>query len=55
MAAMLAGAFAGASAFLHAGVTTTLAIGAFAVLVSGTAFWASAESRRLDRPANAAT
>ncbi len=53
--AMLAGAVAGASAFLHSGVTATLAIGAFVVLVSGTAFWASAESRRLDQPANAAT
>ena len=50
-AAMLAGALAGASAFLHAGVPATLAIGAFVVLASGLAFRAARESRSLDQPA----
>jgi uncharacterized membrane protein YoaK (UPF0700 family) len=52
--AMLAGALAGASAFLHAGAPATLAIGAFVVLVSAIAFWAAQESRRLDEPASTA-
>ena len=49
--AMLAGAFAGASAFLHAGAGTTLLIGAVVVLGGGLFFWAAQESRQLDRPA----
>jgi len=48
---MLAGAFAGASAFLHAGTAQTLTIGAVVVLASGAAFWAARESRALDQPA----
>jgi hypothetical protein len=51
VAAMLAGAFAGASAFLHAGVAQTLTIAAVVVLASGAAFWAAGESRALDQPA----
>ena len=54
VAAMLAGALAGASAFLHAGAPATLAVGAFVVLVSAVAFWAARESRRLDQPATSA-
>ena len=49
--AMLAGAFAGASAFLHAGAPTTLLIGAVVVLGGGLFFWAAQESRQLDQPA----
>jgi hypothetical protein len=48
---MLAGAFAGASAFLHSGPAATLLIGSVAVLAAGLGFWAARESRRLDRPA----
>jgi hypothetical protein len=48
---MLAGALAGASAFLHAGMAVTLGIAAVAVAASGAAFWAAQESRRLDQPA----
>ncbi len=51
VAAMLIGAFAGASAFLHAGPAATLLIGSIAVLAAGLGFWAAKESRRLDRPA----
>ena len=51
VAAMLAGAFAGASAFLHGGPAATLLIGSVAVLAAGLGFWAARESRRLDRPA----
>lgn len=51
VAAMLAGALAGASAFLHGGPAATLLIGSVAVLAAGLGFWASRESRRLDRPA----
>jgi len=50
--AMLAGAFAGASAFLHAGAGITLLIGAVVVLGAGLFFWAAQESRRLDQPAS---
>ncbi len=49
--AMLAGAFAGASAFLHAGAGITLLIGAVVVLGGGLFFWAAPESRQLDQPA----
>lgn len=49
--AMLGGAYAGASAFLHAGASTTLLIGSVLVLTGGLAFWAARESRRLDAPA----
>jgi uncharacterized membrane protein YoaK (UPF0700 family) len=49
-AAMLAGAFAGASAFLHSGPAATLLIGSVAVLAAGLGFWAAEESRGLDRP-----
>ena len=49
--AMVAGAFAGASAFLHAGAGATLLIGAVVVLGGGLFFWAAAESRQLDQPA----
>jgi hypothetical protein len=52
VAAMLAGALAGASAFLHAGMAVTLEIAAVAVAASGAAFWAAQESRRLDQPAS---
>ncbi|HEX2320236.1 MAG TPA: YoaK family protein [Streptosporangiaceae bacterium] len=52
VAAMLAGALAGASAFLHAGMAVTLGIAAVAVAASGAAFWAAQESRRLDQPAS---
>lgn len=52
VAAMLAGAFAGASAFLHAGTAQTLAIAAVVVLASGAAFWAARESHALDQPAS---
>jgi uncharacterized membrane protein YoaK (UPF0700 family) len=48
-AAMLAGAIAGASAFLHSGPAATLLIGSVAVLAAGLGFWAARESRRLDR------
>jgi uncharacterized membrane protein YoaK (UPF0700 family) len=51
VAAMLLGAFAGASGFLHAGAGTTLMIGSVIVLAVGAAFWAARESRSLDRPA----
>jgi len=51
VAAMLIGAFAGASAFLHAGPAATLLIGSVAVLAAGLGFWAARESRGLDRPA----
>lgn len=49
--AMLAGALAGASAFLHAGAGATLLIGSVTVLAAGLLFWAAQESRLLDRPA----
>ena len=49
--AMLAGGFAGATAFLHAGAGTTLLIGAVVVLGGGLLFWTAQESRQLDRPA----
>jgi uncharacterized membrane protein YoaK (UPF0700 family) len=52
VAAMLAGALAGASAFLHAGMAPTLAIGAVVVAATGAAFWAAGESRRLDQAAS---
>jgi uncharacterized membrane protein YoaK (UPF0700 family) len=49
--AMLGGAFAGASAFLHSGPAATLLIGSVAVLAAGLGFRAAPESLRLDRPA----
>jgi hypothetical protein len=48
---MLAGALAGASSFLHAGMAVTLGIAAVAVAAGGAAFWLAQESRRLDQPA----
>jgi len=51
VAAMLAGAFAGAALFLHAGAGPTLVIGAATVLTAGALFWAAAQSRLLDQPA----
>jgi uncharacterized membrane protein YoaK (UPF0700 family) len=50
-AAMLAGAIAGASAFLHSGPAATLLIGSVMVLAAGLGFWLARESRRLDRSA----
>jgi uncharacterized membrane protein YoaK (UPF0700 family) len=49
--AMLAGGFAGAAAFLHAGAGITLLIGSVVVLGGGLLFWAAQESRQLDQPA----
>lgn len=49
--AMLAGALAGASSFLHAGPAVTLAAGAIVVLVSGVTLRAAQESRQLDQQA----
>jgi uncharacterized membrane protein YoaK (UPF0700 family) len=51
VAAMLAGAFAGASVFRHGGPAATLLIGSVAVLATGLGFLAARESRRLDQPA----
>ncbi len=48
--AMLAGAYAGAAAFLHAGAGVTLLLGAVIVLAGGLAYWAARESRQLDQP-----
>lgn len=47
--AMLAGAFAGAASYLHAGAGATLAIAAAIVLAGGLTFWRAAESRDLDQ------
>ena len=47
--AMLAGACAGAVAFLHVGAGPTLVIGAAIVLAGGLAFWQAGESRDLDQ------
>jgi uncharacterized membrane protein YoaK (UPF0700 family) len=50
--AMVLGAFAGASIFLHSGAAAALVVGSAIVLAAGAAFWAAQESRRLDqRPA----
>jgi len=54
VAAMLAGACAGAAAYLHAGAGVTLLAAAVLVLAGGLAFWHAAESRRLDREADQA-
>ncbi len=51
VAAMLAGAFAGALAFRHTGAGVTLLIGSVVVITLGLAFWSTHESRRLDQPA----
>ncbi len=47
--AMLAGACAGAAAYLHVGAGATLVIGAAIVLAGGLVFWRAEESSDLDR------
>jgi uncharacterized membrane protein YoaK (UPF0700 family) len=49
--AMLLGAFAGATAFLHVGAGPTLLAGSVLVLVGGLLYWSAQESRQLDKPA----
>jgi uncharacterized membrane protein YoaK (UPF0700 family) len=49
VAAMLAGAFAGAAAFRHVGPGTTLLIGSVVVIVIALVFWSAHESKRLDQ------
>jgi uncharacterized membrane protein YoaK (UPF0700 family) len=51
VAAMLAGALAGATAFLHVGAGPTLLAGSVLVLIGGLLYWSTQESRQLDNPA----